>query len=53
MSLSFQDFGSDVVGSTANGLFLFLVVLQPGGQSEVSQLDLHVLVEEHVAEFQA
>jgi hypothetical protein len=48
-----QDFRRNIVGSPANGLLLFLVELQAGCQSEVSELDLHVLVEEEVSQFQA
>ena len=44
MSLAFKDLRGDVVGRAADRLLLLLVVLQPSRQSEVAQLDLHVLV---------
>jgi hypothetical protein len=51
--LALEDLRSDVVGRAADGLLLLLVVLKAGGEAEVAQLDLHVLVEEEVAEFEA
>lgn len=52
VALAFEDLWGDVIGSAADGLLLLLVVLKTGGQSEVAKLDLHVLVDEEVAEFE-
>lgn len=52
MSLSLQNFWSDIVGRAANGLLLFLVELQPSSQSEVTKFDFHVLVQKEISEFQ-
>jgi hypothetical protein len=47
-----QDFRRNIVGSPAYSLLLLLVELQAGRQPEVSELYLHVLVEEEVSQFQ-
>ena len=47
-----HDLGSDVVGRAAHGALLLLAELQLGGESEVAHLDLHVGVEEDVAELE-
>ena len=52
MPFAFEDFGRDVVRSAADGLLLLALILKLGGQPEVSKLDLHVLVEEEIAELE-
>lgn len=41
-----QHFRSDVVGRSANCPLLLAVKIELGGETEVSQLDLHLVVEE-------
>lgn len=53
MSLPLQDFRGDVVGRATNSFLLLLRVLQSGGKAEISQLDLHILIEEQISQFQA
>lgn len=50
--LPFQNLRSDVVGSSADSFLFLFIVLQPRGQSEVPQFDLHVFVEEEVSQFE-
>lgn len=50
--LAVQDFGSDVVGGSANGSFFLSVKLQFGGEAEVSELDLHFFVQKEVTQLQ-
>ena len=50
MSFSLKDLRSNIVGSSANGLFLFLIVLESGCESKVTQLDLHIFIQEQVTE---
>ena len=46
-----EDLGSDVVGRSADGALLLAFEIEFGGQSEVTELDLHLVVDEEVAEF--
>ena len=50
-ALVVEDFRSDVVGRTTNGLFALLWVLQQRRESKVADLHLHVFVEEHISQF--
>lgn len=45
-----QYFRSDIVGGAAGGEPAFAGRLEPGGKAEVSDFDLHAVVEEDVAE---
>ena len=47
-----QHFRCDVVGCSANGPLLLAIKIELGGKTEVSQLDLHLVVEEQVAELE-
>lgn len=49
MPLILQNLGSNIVGGSTNSFLLLSLVLQPGGQPEVPQLNLHILIEEQVA----
>lgn len=44
-----HDFGGDVVGSPTHGAFLLVTELEFGGKPEVSNFEIHVVVEEDVA----
>jgi len=50
--LALQDLGCNVVGSAADGFLFFSLELEFGGQSEVSQLELHAVAEEEVAQLE-
>ncbi len=50
--LVLQDFGRDVVRRAADGFLLLALELQFGGQAEVAQFDLHLVVQEQVAQLQ-
>jgi hypothetical protein len=52
MPLALQNLGCYVVGRATNGLLLFTVVLEFGGQSEITELNFHIFVEEEVAQFE-
>jgi len=52
MSLFAQNLGGYVVGSSTQGLLTFSSVVNLGGEAKISNLDLHAVVEEHVAQFQ-
>lgn len=47
--LALQDFGRDVVRGTANGTLPFSIKLELGGETEISDLHLHSVVEEQVS----
>ena len=47
-----QNLGCDIVGGAANGFLPFSGLLDEGGETEVSHLDVHVAVQEDVAEFE-
>jgi len=49
---AFEHFRSDIVWRTTNGPLLLSIKIELGGETEVSQLDLHLIVEEQVAELQ-
>ena len=36
VSFSFKNFGGNIVGGSTNGLLLFFIILQPGGQTKIS-----------------
>ena len=50
MSLFFQNLGSNVVGSAADGLLGVPLVLDLGRQSEVAYFGVHLVVDEDVPE---
>lgn len=50
--LAFEDFWGDVVGCATNGLLLLAFELELGGESEIAQLDFHLVVKEEIAEFE-
>ena len=50
--LSFENLRSDIVGSTTNGSFPLTIELELGGKTEITNLDLHLVVEEKVAELE-
>lgn len=50
--LRLQYLWSDVIGRSADGLLLLPVEVNARGQSEIPDLDVHMLVEEQVAQFQ-
>lgn len=53
MSLfTLQNLGSDIVGCTTNGSFALSVEFKLGGETKVSNLDLHLLVQEKVTKFE-
>jgi hypothetical protein len=45
MAFVLEDLGGDVVGSAAYGFFFLAVVLEFGGETEVSQFDFHILID--------
>ena len=47
-----QDFGGNVVWTTTNGLLALSRVLYKSSQTEVPDLDIHIGVEEDVAELE-
>ena len=51
-ALAFEHFGCDVVRSTANSSLLFTVKVELRRQTEIAQLDLHLVVEEKIPELQ-
>ena len=51
-AFAFEHFGCDVVRSTANGSLLFTVKVELRRQTEIAQLDLHLVVEEKIPELQ-
>lgn len=53
MSLVLEDFGSDVVGSPADGFFPFAVVFESGSETKIPEFYFHVVIEEKVSEFEA
>ena len=51
-SSTFEHFRSDIVGCTANSSFLFAVEIEFGGESEISQLNHHFIVDKQVTQLQ-
>ena len=51
-AFAFEHFGCDVVRSTANSSLLFTVKVELRRQTEIAQLDLHLVVEEKIPELQ-
>ncbi len=47
----FQDFGSDVVGSTADSSSLFTIEFKLTSKPEISDLDLHFFVQKDISKF--
>ena len=50
--LAFEHLGSDIVRSTANSALALAIKLELGSEAEVTDFDLHLVVEEEVAEFE-
>lgn len=50
MPLSLEDLRRDVIWRAADSFLLLLVILQPRGQSEIPQLDLHILIQEQISQ---
>ena len=51
-TLALQHFGRDVIRRSANGALFLSVEIEFGSQAKITQLDLHLVVEEQVAQFQ-
>ena len=51
-AFAFKDLRSNVVRSTANSSLFLSVEVEFGSQAEVTQLDLHFVVEEEVSKFE-
>ena len=51
-TLAFEDFGRNVVRRTANGALFLAVEVEFGRQAEIAQLDLHLVVQEEVAQLE-
>ena len=51
-ALAFEDLGGDIVRRTADRALLLAIKVKLRGKAEVTQLDLHLVVEEEVAEFE-
>jgi len=51
-TFAFQYFRCNLVGSAADGFLLLAVELQLGRQSEIGQLELHLVREEQIAQLQ-
>lgn len=51
-AFSFQHLGSDVVGRAANCSLPFSIEVDLGCEAEITDLDLHLVVDEEVAEFE-
>ena len=47
-----QDFRCDVVGRSTDSPLLLAIKIELGGETKVSQLDLHLVVEEQIAELE-
>ena len=50
--LALEHLRSDIVGSTANGALSLTIELKLGGETEIADLDLHLVVEEEVTQLQ-
>ena len=50
MSLRLQDFRSDIVRSSTNGLPLLARVLQSSRKPKIAHLHLHILIQEQIAQ---
>ena len=50
--LSFKHFRCDIVRRTADSSFLLTIEVELGGESEITELDLHFVVEEEVTQLQ-
>ena len=51
-ALAFEDLRGDIVRRTANRALLLTIKVELRGKAEVAQFDLHLVVEEEVAEFE-
>ena len=51
-ALAFEDLGGDIVWRTANRALLLTIKVKLRGKAKVAQFDLHLVVEEEVAEFE-
>ena len=51
-ALAFEDLGGDIVRRTANRALLLTIKVKLRGKAKVAQFDLHLVVEEEVAEFE-
>lgn len=51
MPLILQYLRSNIIRRSTDGLFLLTLILQPGGQPKISQLDLHILIQEQIPQF--
>lgn len=52
MALFFKDFGGYVVGGPADSLLAVSLVLDLGGEAEVADFGVHLVVDEDVAELE-
>ena len=52
MSFALKNFRGNVVGGSADGFFLFFVVLEPGRKSKISQFNFHIFVQKQVAQLE-
>ena len=50
--LAFENFGSDIVWSTADSTLTLTIELKLGGQTEISDLDFHLVVNEEVTKLE-
>ena len=51
-TLAFKDFGRNIVRRTANGALALTVELEFRGETEVTDFDLHLVVQEEVTQLQ-
>ena len=51
-ALAFKDLRGDIVRRTANRALLLTIKVELRGKAKVAQFDLHLVVEEEVAEFE-
>jgi len=52
MALLFQDLRSNVIGCSTNGFLCITFVFYLGGQSEVANFGIHLVVDKNISEFQ-
>lgn len=52
MAVLLQDLGGDIVGRAADGLLDLALVFDPGGEPEVADLGVHLVVDEDVAQLE-
>lgn len=50
--LALEDFGRNIIRSTANCPLLLPVKIKLGGEAEISELDLHFVVQEEIAQLE-